>query len=148
MLGYYGDEEATRKVLDKHGYHTGDLGYRDEDGFYYVTGRIDEQMKVSGRRVDPREVEDKIVESGLAMESIVFGIPDPLKGHRLAGLVVPIGRTADTVTEILKYCAARLPKFEVPAALKLVESIPKTSSGKPDRAESIRIFIETAGTRG
>ena len=145
MLGYYRDEKATRKVLDEHGYHTGDLGYRDEDGFYYVTGRQDEQLKVSGRRINPREVEDKIAESGLAMESIVFGIPDPLKGHRLAALVVPIEKNADTVTNILKYCAAKLPKFEVPEALKLVGSIPKTSSGKPDRAESVRIFLETDG---
>ena len=145
MLGYYRDEKATRKALDEHGYHTGDLGYRDEDGFYYVTGRQDEQLKVSGRRINPREVEDKIAESGLAMESIVFGVPDPLKGHRLVALVVPIEKSAGTVTDILKYCAAKLPKFEVPEALKLVGSIPKTSSGKPDRTESLRIFLETDG---
>ena len=147
MLGYYRDEEATRKVLDKHGYHTGDLGYRDEDGYYYVTGRKDAQIKVGGRRVDPQKIEDTIIESGLAAECLVFGISDPLQGMRLAGLVVPVRRTADTVTEILKYCAAKLPKFEVPAALKLVDSIPKTGSGKPDRAASTVIFLRGETTK-
>ncbi len=140
MLGYYKDEEATKRVLDAHGYHTGDLGYRDEDGFLYVTGRKDEQIKVGGHRVNPQEIEDTIAESGLAAECLVFGIPDPLQGRRLAGLVVPIQKTADTVEDILKYCGAKLPKFKVPGSLRLVEAIPKTSSGKPDRARSVRLL--------
>ena len=140
MLGYYKDEEATKRVLDTHGYHTGDLGYRDEDGFLYVTGRKDNQIKVGGHRVNPQEIEDTIIESGLAAECLVFGIPDPLQGRRLAGLVVPIRKTADTVEGILKYCGAKLPKFKVPGSLLLVEAIPKTSSGKPDRARSVRLL--------
>lgn len=140
MLGYYKDEEATKRVLETHGYHTGDLGYRDESGFLYVTGRKDDQLKVGGHRVNPQEIEDTIVESGLAAECLVFGIPDPLQGQRLAGLVVPIRKTADTIEGILKYCGAKLPKFKVPGSLLLVEAIPKTSSGKPDRARSVRLL--------
>jgi long-chain acyl-CoA synthetase len=140
MLGYYKDEEATKRVLDANGYHTGDLGYRDDDGYFYVTGRKDDQLKVGGHRVNPQEIEDTIVESGLAAECLVFGIPDPLQGHRLAALVVPIRKTADTVEGILKYCGAKLPKFKVPGSLLLVEAIPKTSSGKPDRAASVRLL--------
>ncbi len=140
MLGYYKDEVGTKRVLDKHGYHTGDLGYRDEDGYFFVTGRKDDQLKVGGHRLNPREIEDTIVESGLAAECLVFGIPDPLQGHRLAALVVPIRKTADTVEGILKYCGAKLPKFKVPGSLLLVEAIPKTSSGKPDRARSVRLL--------
>lgn len=147
MLGYYKDEEATKKVLDAQGYHTGDLGYRDEDGFFFVTGRKDDQLKVDGHRVNPQNIEDRIVESGEAVECIIFGIPDPLQGHRLGGLVVPIRQTADTVTNILRYCAGKLPRFEVPDALRLVEAIPKTSNGKPDRARSVVIFLEGETTK-
>jgi acyl-CoA synthetase (AMP-forming)/AMP-acid ligase II len=147
MLGYFRDKEATQRALDADGYHTGDLGYRDEDGYFFVTGRKDEQLKVGGHRVNPRTIEDAIAESGQAVECIVFGLPDPLQGYRLAGLVVPIRRTADTVANILQYCAGRLPKFEVPYALQLVDSIPKTSSGKPDRARSVSIFLEGEPTR-
>ena len=147
MLGYYKDEEATNRALDASGYHTGDLGYRDDDGYFYVTGRKDDQLKVGGHRVNPQEIEDTIVESGLAAECLVFGIPDPLQGHRLAALVVPIRKTADTVEGILKYCGAKLPKFKVPGSLLLVEAIPKTSSGKPDRATSVRL-LETGQRAG
>ena len=141
MLGYYKDEEATRKALDEHGYRTGDLGYRDEEGFLYITGRKDAQIKLGGRRLNPQEIEDTIVESDLAVECLVFGIPDPLQGQRLVGLVVPIRKTAGTVEGILKYCGAKLPKFKVPRSLLLVEAIPKTSSGKPDRARSVRLLV-------
>ncbi len=146
MSGYFRDEEGTRRVLDAKGYHTGDLGFRDGDGYFFVTGRRDDQLKVGGRRVDPRTVEDAIVESGLAAECIVFGVADPLQGYRLAALVVPIRRAGDTVKDILRFCAGKLPKFEVPDALRLVEAIPKTSSGKPDRARSAAIFLEGGST--
>jgi long-chain acyl-CoA synthetase len=147
MIGYYKDAAATRQVLDADGYHTGDLGYRDDEGYFFVTGRRDDQLKVGGHRVDPSAVEDVIVDTGLAVECIVFGIPDPLQGHRLAGLVVPRSGAEDMLTEILRFCAARLPKFAVPTALKRVDSIPKTSTGKPDRAGSLSIFTGAEATK-
>ena len=147
MIGYFRDEEGTRRVLDAHGYHTGDLGSHDGDGYFFVTGRRDDQLKVGGHRVNPRTVEDAIVESGLAAECIVFGVVDPLQGYRLAALVVPIRRADNTARDILKFCAGKLPKFEVPDALRLVEAIPKTSSGKPDRARSVSIFLEGEPTK-
>jgi long-chain acyl-CoA synthetase len=147
MLGYYKDEEATRKALDEHGYHTGDLGYRDEEGYFYVTGRKDDQLKAGGHKIDPREIEDKIVESGLAVEGIVFGVPGPMGDTRLAALAVPLRAGPDTARDILAYCAARLPKFKVPEALRLVGAVPKNSSGKPDRAASAIIFLESGTTK-
>lgn len=147
MLGYYKDEEATGKVLDENGYHTGDLGYRDEDGYFFVTGRKDEQLKAGGHRVNPREIEDAIVESGLAAECLVFGVPDELQGLRLAGLVVPMRPAAGTVEGILKFCAGKLPKHKVPGSLRLVEAIPKTGSGKPDRTAAAVIFLGGGTTK-
>ena len=140
MTGYYRDESATKKVLDRHGYHTGDLGYMDQDGFLYVTGRKDDQLKVGGHRVDPREVEDVIMESGRVVECIVFGIPDPLAGRRLAGLIVPVAGGPADGAEIVEFCRDKLPRFKVPEPLVAVEAIPKSSIGKPDRAESIGLF--------
>ena len=140
MLGYYKDIESTRKVLDENGYHTGDFGYRDEDGFFYVTGRKDNQLKVGGHRINPQEVEDTIIASGLAIECIVFGIPDSLLGHKLSGLVVPVRQTPDIGNNILRYCSTQLPKYKIPESLLLVDAIPKNSNGKLDRSESIRLF--------
>jgi long-chain acyl-CoA synthetase len=147
MMGYFRDDAATRKVMDANGYHTGDLGYRDEDGFFFVTGRKDEQLKVGGHRIDPQEIEDAIVASGLAAEGLVFGIPDALLGHRLAGLVVPVPGAVNAVEEILRFCALKLPRAKVPGSLLAVELIPKTASGKPDRAASVSVFLGERPTK-
>jgi long-chain acyl-CoA synthetase len=143
MIGYYRDEDSTRKVLDRNGYHTGDMGYYDEGGFLYVTGRKDNQLKIGGHRVQPREIEDVLMESGLVYECLIFGIPDPLLGRRLAGLIVPGQPAPDLLDRILKYCASKLPKYKMPESLLLVESIPKNPNGKPDQSRSIELF--TAG---
>jgi len=140
MTGYFRDGDSTRKALDANGYHTGDLGYRDGDGFFYVTGRKDSQLKIGGHRINPQEIEDVIIESGQAVECVIFGIPDPLLGHRLEGFVIPARQAADVVTDILKYCSGRLPKHKIPESLMLVDVIPKNSSGKIDRTESVRLF--------
>jgi acyl-coenzyme A synthetase/AMP-(fatty) acid ligase len=145
MLGYYKDADATNGVLDRNGYHTGDFGYVDDVGFFYVTGRKDDQIKVGGHRLNPREIEDIVIESGQAVECIIFAIEDAIMGHKLAGLVVPIRETTETRRAILDYCIQKLPKFKVPASLLMVETIPKNSSGKPDRLKSLELYEKSAG---
>jgi acyl-coenzyme A synthetase/AMP-(fatty) acid ligase len=140
MLGYYKDEDATKKVLDKHGYHTGDLGFYDNDGFFSVTGRKDNQIKVGGHRINPQEIEDVVVESGQVIECIIFATPNSLGDHKLAGLTVPIRERADTTRNILEYCHRKLPKYKIPDSLVMVEAIPKNSSGKPDRIQGLELY--------
>lgn len=147
MLGYYRDEEATKKALDRHGYHTGDQGYRDDEGFLYVTGRKDEQIKVGGHRINPREIEDAIIESGLAIESIVFTDPDSLMKDKLVGLAVPIRQAADTARNILAYCHQKLAKYKVPESLLLVDAIPQNSSGKLDPSKGMELYRQQSGIR-
>ena len=142
MLGYYKDDEATKKVLDQHGYRTGDLGYSDTDGFLYVTGRKDDQIKVGGHRIDPQDIEDVVVESGQAIECIIFATPDLFRDLKLVGLAVPIRKSADTARKILEYCHRKLPKYKTPDSLVLVEAIPKNSNGKPDRTKSLELYMK------
>ena len=136
MLGYYKDETATNKVLDQHGYHTGDLGYSDADGYLFLTGRKDDLIKVRGHRFNPREVEDIIIESGRVIECIVLAIPDVYLDYKLAALVVPIKQSDTVLREIMEYCHAKLPKHKVPDSFAEVAAIPKKSNGKPDRPRS------------
>ena len=89
MQGYWKDPEATAAVLTGQGYHTGDYGYRDQDGFFFVTGRRDEMLKVGGHRVSLLEIEEVILATGEFVEAVVLGLPDPLLGNRLAAVVVP-----------------------------------------------------------
>ena len=129
MKGYWKDPEATSKVLDHHGYHTGDMGYKDEEGFFFVTGRKDFQLKVGGHRINTQEIEDAIMETGLVVEAAVIGIPDEMLGHRLAGVVVPLNKEISG-DQVLNAIAARLPKYKVPGKISVVRSLPKNASGK------------------
>jgi long-chain acyl-CoA synthetase len=132
MQGYWKDPEGTAKVLDANGYHTGDQAYQDEEGFFHIVGRNDDLIKVSGHRVNPLEVEDTLMESGLLVEGVALGLPDEILGHRLVVLGVPRDNGCSD-QNILGYLAGRLPKFKVPTEIKLTRALPKKSSGKIDR---------------
>jgi long-chain acyl-CoA synthetase len=142
MLGYYKDKDATNRVLDRHGYHTGDLGYYDDEGFFFLTGRMDSQIKVKGYRIDPQEIEDIVIESGLAIECIILMAPDLIMGNKLVGLAVPLKETSDAAGRMIDYCRRTLPKHKIPEHILLVDAIPKNSNGKPDRLRSLELFRE------
>lgn len=145
MLGYFRDEEATRRVLDERGYHTGDLGHYDREGFFFVTGRKDDQVKIDGHRVSLQEIEDTIVESGRAIEGLAFALADGSRDLAIAGLAVPREGPPPSADAILEYCRSKLPKYKVPRFLFLVDAIPKNSNGKPDRTRALQLFWDQHG---
>ncbi len=132
MQGYWKDNKATSAVLDKNGYHTGDLGYYDEEGYFYVSGRSDNLLKVGGHRINPQEIEDVLMATELVIETAVIGIPDELLGNRLIALAVPKNGTSSE-KKIMSLCADSLPKYKLPSSIKLVRSLPKNTNGKIDR---------------
>lgn len=134
MQGYWKDPETTARVLDHNGYHTGDLAYVDDEGYFFLVGRKDNLLKVSGHRINPQEIEDVAMASGLIVEVAVLGRPDELKGNSLAAVAVPI-RDDCQAGEVLDYCAARLPRYKVPDSITLVRALPKKLTGKIDRAK-------------
>lgn len=109
MLGYWKDPETTAKALDKNGYHIGDQGYIDEEGFYFIKGRKNSLLKVGGHRINPQEVEDAIMETDLVVESAVIGVKDDLLGNRLIALATLKNKDIDA-NMILSKCSALLPK--------------------------------------
>lgn len=139
MLGYWKDPGATAKVLDENVYHTGDFGYRDNDGYYFVSGRKDYLLKVGGHRINPQEIDDVLMKSELLMEAIVLGVPDALLGYKLVALAAP---KTDTCSEnvVLNYCAEMLPRYKVPSHVKLIKALPKSASGKIDRTRCIELL--------
>jgi long-chain acyl-CoA synthetase len=138
MQGYWKDKKATSAVLDKTGYHTGDLGYYDEEGYFFVNGRKDNLLKVGGHRINPQEIEDALMATELIIETAVIGVPDELLGNKLIALAVPRNETS-TKNKIMKLCAERLPKFKLPDSIKLVRSLPKNTSGKIDKAKCLEM---------
>ncbi len=134
MQGYWRDSTATAAVLSPHGYHTGDLGRRDEDGNFYVVGRKDNQLKVGGHRINTQEIEDVIMATGLVVEVTVLGVPDPLLGNRLVAVLVAAEQDLD-VNRVLSICAKKLPNYKVPQEISLVKSLSKGASGKIDKTK-------------
>lgn len=131
MLGYWSDEEGTRQVLKNGYYHTGDLGYKDDDGFIFVTGRKNDIVKVKGFRVSTKEVEEKIFELDEVDEVAVIGVADAILGEALKAYIVLKKEAAQVDKKmLLKRLRATLPDYKVPTEIELMESLPKNSYGK------------------
>ncbi len=141
MQGYWKNEGATEDALSLHGYHTGDLGYKDEDGYFFVVGRKDNQLKVSGHRINTQEIEDVILSSELAVEVAVLGIPDPLLENRLVAVIVSSSKCDDM--DIVAFCSKKLPAYKLPQDVVFVDSLPKSASGKVDRKQCLENCLAT-----
>jgi len=133
MSGYWKDPETTAEVLDENGYYTGDQGYEDKDGFYFLKGRKDNLLKVGGHRINPQEIEDALMETDLVVESAVIGIKDELLGNRLIAFASTKDKTIDA-NMILSKCSKLLPKYKMPAQIKILKNLPKNANGKIDKA--------------
>jgi acyl-CoA synthetase (AMP-forming)/AMP-acid ligase II len=144
MQGYWKDAESSSRVLDENGYHTGDMGYRDEEGYLYVTGRKDNLLKVGGHRINPQEIEDAMMATELLLEVAVVGVEDRLLGKRLVAIAVPInGETNER--DILANCLTMLPRYKIPSEIKFISALPKNSSGKINRTQCLELFNKEIG---
>jgi acyl-coenzyme A synthetase/AMP-(fatty) acid ligase len=132
MQGYWKDPQDTAKVLNNQGHHTGDIGYRDKDGFLYIKRRKDGLLKVGGHRINPTEIEDFLMATDQLIESSVVGLPDKLMGNKLIALVVPKNDNCDPIN-IKEICAKGLPNHKQPAEIIIVRALPKNANGKIDK---------------
>ena len=139
MQGYWKDPETTAGILTQAGYHTGDMGYQDNEGYFYVNGRKDNLLKVGGHRINTQEVEDALMATKLVIEAAVLGLPDKLLGNKLIAVATPLNGECNE-NDILGLCAQILPKHKVPAEVKFVRSVPKHSSGKTNRTKCLELI--------
>jgi len=130
MLGYYKNPEETRKTIVDGWLHTGDIGYVDEDGYFYITDRKKELIIVGGFNVFPREIDELIYQHPKVKEGITVGVPDPRKGERIKVYVVlKAGETA-TQEEFIAYFKERLTPYKVPSEVEFRTELPKSMIGK------------------
>ncbi|MFC1698577.1 class I adenylate-forming enzyme family protein [Candidatus Omnitrophota bacterium] len=129
MPGYWGQTDSS---LSDPGFHSGDLGRKDQDGFIYITGRKTEMIKCRGERVSPQEVEEILLNSSLVKEAAAISVKDDLFGSKLKVVVVPSSSDI-TAGEINKFCRLNMPSFMVPELIELRSSLPKAPSGKIDK---------------
>jgi long-chain acyl-CoA synthetase len=130
MKGYYKDEDATREAFRGGWFHTGDLGYRDEDGFYYVVDRKSDMIIRGGENIYPREIDEVLYKHPKVMDAATIGVSDELYGEEVKSFVVLREGELATEGELLEFCKARLADFKCPKSIKFLDDIPKGPTGK------------------
>jgi long-chain acyl-CoA synthetase len=134
MRGYWNAPGETAGVLTANGLHTGDLAYRDGDGYLFIVDRLKNMIKAGANRVSSLEVEDALVSHPAVVEACVIGVPDELLGEAIEAWIVPVDPDtrpdAAGLQAILRHCAAKLAPYKVPRRLHVVAALPKNSSGK------------------
>ncbi len=136
FAGYYRDPENTQKVWHDGFYHTGDVAWKDEDGFFWYVGRTDDVIKSSGYRIGPFEIESVIMELPYVLECGVTAAPDPVRGQVVKASVVLVKGTEPTEElkkEIQEYVKKNTAPYKYPRIVVFRDSLPKTISGKIQR---------------
>ena len=136
FVKYYNDEAVTKKVWHDGYYHTGDLAWKDEDGFYWYVGRVDDVIKSSGYRIGPFEIESVIMELPYVLECGVSPAPDDVRGQVVKASIVLVPGTKPTEElkkEIQEYVKKHTAPYKYPRIVVFRDSLPKTTSGKIQR---------------
>jgi len=131
MTGYWRDEQKTSQVLTPDGWlRTADMGYMDEEGYIYLTGRADDMIIRGGENISPEEVEDVLQSHPKVEEAAVIGIPDPEWGQEPQAVVVLKKGEIATPEEIIEYCHSRLAGFKRPRSVAFIDALPRNPMGK------------------
>ena len=137
---YYRDEELTREAWHDGIYHTGDMAWRDEDGYYWFEGRIDDVIKSSGYRIGPFEVESALMTHPAVVECAITGVPDDIRGMVVKATVI-LGKEwkdkagDDLIKELQQHVKKVTAPYKYPRIIEFVDELPKTISGKIRRVE-------------
>jgi O-succinylbenzoic acid--CoA ligase len=144
--GYYGDPEATADAFDDHGFWTGDVGYRDEDGRLWILNRKDDRIITGGENVDPGEVVDVLRSHPDVQDAAVVGVSDPEWGQAVAALVErKTGGVSSS--DLVAHAHEQLAGFKVPKFVAFCDELPRTVSGTVER-ETVRETLSALRERG
>jgi long-chain acyl-CoA synthetase len=128
--GYWQKPEETAKAIGPDGLRTGDVGFMDEEGWFYLVDRSKDMIVASGFKVWPREVEEVLYQHPAVREAAVVGVPDPYRGETIKAVVSLKKNMSATVDEIKAYARERLAAYKYPRIVELMDELPKTTSGK------------------
>jgi long-chain acyl-CoA synthetase len=133
--GYWHKPEETEHALPGGALHTGDVGYMDADGWFYIVDRKKDQINAGGYKVWPREVEDVLYQHESVREAAVVGVPDAYRGETVKAFVsLRPGKTA-TAEELIGFCRSQMAAYKYPRQIEFLDELPKTVSGKLLRRE-------------
>jgi len=131
MKGYWNKPEATRAAIDAEGwFHTGDIGYVDDDGFLYLADRVKDMVITGGENVYPAEVESVLYDHPAVAEVAVIGLPDERWGEMVVAVAALRAEQDVSLEELRAFAADRLARFKLPSRLELVDALPRNPAGK------------------
>ena len=138
FLGYWNNDAATKEKITNNRFRTGDIGYRDEDGFLWFVGRRDDVISSAGYRIGPGEVEDSLMKHPAVLQTAVIGKPDELRGEIVKAYIVlaqGYQASADLGNEIKASVRERLSAHEYPREIEFIDELPMTTTGKVRRMD-------------
>lgn len=136
FVEYYRDEKKTNETLRDGWHHTGDVAWKDEDGYFWYLGRNDDIIKSSGYRISPFEIESVLVEHPAVLEVAVTGVPDPIRGQLVKATIIlreAYQPTDELKKELQQFTKSRTAPYKYPRVIEFVDAIPKSISGKVRR---------------
>ncbi len=140
LKGYYKNPEATERAFRSGWFHTGDVGYRDADGFFYIVDRKSDMIIRGGENIYPREIDEVLYRHPSVAAAAVIGVPDPLYGEEVAAFVVLKEGARAGEEELISFCREHLADYKCPKSVRLVADIPKGPTGKLLKRELARLF--------
>jgi long-chain acyl-CoA synthetase len=133
--GYWRKPEETELAIPGGALHTGDVGYMDNRGWFYIVDRKKDQINAGGYKVWPREVEDVLYEHDAVREAAVVGVPDEYRGETVKAFVSLRPGASATEEELIAFCRERMAAYKYPRRVEVLDELPKTASGKLLRRE-------------
>lgn len=139
--GYQNNPEANESAFQFGWFHTGDLGYLDEEGYLFLKGRIKELINRGGEKISPFEVDAVLLSHPAVAQAVAFAVPDEKYGEEVNAAVVPVEGVSVMEEDVISTCKKNLAAFKVPKRVFVTDSLPKTASGKIQR----RVMAEHFG---
>src|SRR6266850_6424821 len=130
LKGYYRNEEATASAFRNGWFHTGDIGYRDADGFFYIVDRKSDMIIRGGENIYPREIDEVLYQHPAVAAAAAIGVPDDLYGEEVAAFIMLKDGRKASEEELISYCTERLADYKCPKSIRIVKDIPKGPTGK------------------
>ena len=145
LKGYFKNNAATEKAFANGWFHTGDIGYRDDDGFFYIADRKSDMIIRGGENIYPREIDELLFSHPAIQSAAVIGVADELYGEEVAAFVVLKEGVEASEEDLINFCKKHLADYKCPKTFHFVEDIPKGPTGKLLKRELARIYKEKSG---
>ncbi len=140
LKGYYKNPDATATAFRNGWFHTGDIGYRDADGFYYIVDRKSDMIIRGGENIYPREIDEVLYQHPNVAAAAAVGVPDDLYGEEVAAVIVLKDSAKVSEQDVIDFCKARLADYKCPKTVHFVHDIPKGPTGKLLKRELVRML--------